>query len=86
MKPKTAQGKKNIPTTCSFSKDGKLLAAACQDGSIQMWDYKRYVNVAKMCRNAHQNGTDTSSLAFSYDGTCVATRGGKAHFTPHSVQ
>lgn len=77
VKPKTAQGKKNIPTTCTFSKDGKLIATACQDGSIQMWDYKRYVNVAKVYRNAHMNGTETSSLCFSYDGMSVASRGGR---------
>lgn len=41
-----------------------------------MWDYKRYVNVAKLTRDAHQNGTDTSSLSFSYDGLSIATRGG----------
>ena len=76
VKPRTTVGKKNIPTTCAYSKDGKLIAAACQDGSIQMWDYKRYVNVAKLCRNAHMNGTDTSCLTFSYDGLSVATRGG----------
>lgn len=76
MKPKTCQGKKTIPTTCAYSKDGKLVAVACQDGSIQMWDYKRYVNVAKLCRNAHMSGTDTSCLTFSYDGMSIATRGG----------
>ncbi|XP_067928863.1 WD repeat-containing protein 70-like [Watersipora subatra] len=76
VKPRTSVGKKNIPTTCAFSKDGKLIAAACQDGSIQMWDYKRYVNVAKVCRKAHTNGSDTSCLSFSYDGLSVASRGG----------
>lgn len=79
VKPKTAQGKKTIPTTCAFSKDGRLIATACQDGSIQMWDYKRYVNVSKLCRDAHMNGSDTSCITFSYDGLSVATRGGKAY-------
>lgn len=77
LKPRTQQGKKNVPTACAFSKDGKYIAAACQDGSIQMWDYKRYVNVAKLYRNAHMNGTDTSCLEFSYDGLSVASRGGR---------
>lgn len=79
LKTKTQQGKKTIPTTCTFSKDGKLIASACQDGSIQMWDYKRYVNVAKIARNAHQNGSDTSCITFSYDGMSIATRGGKSY-------
>lgn len=84
VKTKTTQGKKTIPTTCSYSKDGKLIAVACQDGSIQMWDYKRYVNVAKTCRNAHMNGTDTSCLTFSYDGQAIATRGGNSSI--HSLE
>jgi WD40 repeat protein len=32
------QGKKVIPTTCTYSRDGSLIAAACQNGSIQIWD------------------------------------------------
>lgn len=32
------QGKKVVPTTCTYSRDGNLIAAACQNGSIQIWD------------------------------------------------
>ena len=40
-------GLKTIPTACTFSRDGLLVAAACQDGSIQMWDHRKtFVNVA----------------------------------------
>ena len=39
-------GLKTIPTACTFSRDGLLVAAACQDGSIQMWDHRKtFVNV-----------------------------------------
>ncbi|XP_030783303.1 WD repeat-containing protein 70 isoform X3 [Rhinopithecus roxellana] len=38
FKPRTMQGKKVIPTTCTYSRDGNLIAAACQNGSIQIWD------------------------------------------------
>ncbi|KAM9679868.1 WD repeat-containing protein 70 isoform 2-T2 [Dama dama] len=38
FKPRTMQGKKVIPTTCTYSRDGILIAAACQNGSIQIWD------------------------------------------------
>ncbi|XP_029423647.1 WD repeat-containing protein 70 isoform X4 [Nannospalax galili] len=38
FKPRTMQGKKVIPTTCTYSRDGNLVAAACQNGSIQIWD------------------------------------------------
>jgi len=29
-------GLQTIPTSCTFSRDGLLVAAACQDGSIQV--------------------------------------------------
>lgn len=38
------------------------------------------VNVAMINRGCHMNGTDTSSLCFSYDGQCLASRGGQIHF------
>ncbi|KAJ7335043.1 hypothetical protein JRQ81_012984, partial [Phrynocephalus forsythii] len=38
FKPRSAQGKRVIPTSCTYSRDGKLIAAGCQDGSIQIWD------------------------------------------------
>ena len=34
------------------------------------------MNTSVLIRNAHQPGTDTSSIVFSYDGRNVATRGG----------
>jgi WD40 repeat protein len=37
IKTKNAGGKRVIPTTCCFSRDGKLIAAGCDDGSIQIW-------------------------------------------------
>ena len=77
IKCKSHQGRKTAPTACAYSNDGTYVAAACQDGSIQIWDHrKHFVNVAMMNRAAHQNGTDTSSLCFSYDGTTLASRGG----------
>lgn len=38
FKPRSLQGKKVIPTCCTYSRDGKLIAAGCQDGTIQIWD------------------------------------------------
>lgn len=37
------------------------------------------VNVSMILRTAHMNGSDTSSLCFSYDGRVLASRGGKKH-------
>ncbi|XP_064604779.1 WD repeat-containing protein 70-like [Liolophura sinensis] len=77
IKTKSQQGRKTIPTTCTYSNDGRYVAAACQDGSIQIWEHSRFfVNVALKNRNAHMNGSDTSSLKFSYDGKVLASRGG----------
>ena len=50
MKPRTCQGRMCIPTTCTYSRDGSLVAAACQDGSIQMWQHNRYVRITAQCR------------------------------------
>lgn len=41
IKPKSQQGRKLIPTACAYSNDGRWVAAACQDGSIQMWDHNK---------------------------------------------
>ncbi|KFP38340.1 WD repeat-containing protein 70, partial [Chlamydotis macqueenii] len=76
FKPRSVQGKRVIPTTCTYSRDGKLIAAGCQDGSIQIWDRNMSVHTKFHCRQAHAPGTDTSCLTFSYDGTVLASRGG----------
>ncbi|XP_074788400.1 WD repeat-containing protein 70 [Athene noctua] len=76
FKPRSVQGKRVIPTTCTYSRDGKLIAAGCQDGSIQIWDRNMSVHTKFHCRQAHTPGTDTSCLTFSYDGTVLASRGG----------
>lgn len=76
FKPRTAQGKRVIPTTCAYSRDGKFIAAACQDGSIQIWDRNMNVHTKFYNRQAHVPGTDTSCLSFSYDGYTLASRGG----------
>ncbi len=77
IKCKSEQGLKAIPTCCCFNRDGLLVGAGCQDGSIQMWDHRKsFVNVALMVRGAHTRGTDTSCLTFGYDNRHVASRGG----------
>ncbi|CAO2629987.1 WD repeat-containing protein 70 [Lemmus lemmus] len=76
FKPRTMQGKKVIPTTCTYSRDGNLVAAACRDGSIQIWDRNLTVRPEFHYKQAHDPGTDTSCVAFSYDGNVLASRGG----------
>lgn len=76
IKCRAQNGLKTVPTACAFSRDGNLIACACMDGSIQMWDHRKmFVNTALLLRNAHQGGTETSCIAFSYLGNWIATRG-----------
>ncbi|KAM7331829.1 WD repeat-containing protein 70-like [Alexandromys fortis] len=76
FRPRTMQGKKIIPTTCTYSRDGNLVAAACQNGSIQIWDRNLTVHPEFHYKQAHDPGTDTSCVVFSYDGNVLASRGG----------
>uniref|UniRef100_A0A672ZGQ2 WD repeat-containing protein 70 n=1 Tax=Sphaeramia orbicularis TaxID=375764 RepID=A0A672ZGQ2_9TELE len=76
FKPRSFQGKKVIPTCCTYSRDGKLIAAGCQDGTIQIWDRNLSVHTKFHCRQAHTPGSDTSCVTFSYDGMTLASRGG----------
>uniref|UniRef100_A0A3B4FN05 WD repeat-containing protein 70 n=1 Tax=Pundamilia nyererei TaxID=303518 RepID=A0A3B4FN05_9CICH len=85
FKPRSFQGKKVIPTCCTYSRDGKLIAAGCQDGTIQIWDRNLSVHTKFHCRQAHTPGSDTSCLSFSYDGTMLASRGGKKNRTLNKV-
>ena len=47
IKPKSQQGRRKSPTTCTYSRDGRWVAAACQDGSIQIWDHRKPFFVSK---------------------------------------
>uniref|UniRef100_A0ABM0MQB8 WD repeat-containing protein 70-like n=1 Tax=Saccoglossus kowalevskii TaxID=10224 RepID=A0ABM0MQB8_SACKO len=77
IKLRQSNGRRTIPTTCSYSRDGKLVASGCQDGSLQVWDIKRHmVFPAYKNMTAHTNGTDTSCVCFSYDNRTLASRGG----------
>nr|XP_039262146.1 WD repeat-containing protein 70-like [Styela clava] len=75
-KCKDKSGRRAIPTSCCYSRDGKLLAAACNDGSIQLWDEKMKVHTSHILHGCHSHGTDTSSICFSYNQHSFCTRGG----------
>lgn len=47
FKPRSLQGKRVTPTCCTYSRDGKLIAAGCQDGTIQIWDRNLSVSVSQ---------------------------------------
>ncbi|XP_076228878.1 gastrulation defective protein 1 homolog [Nomia melanderi] len=75
IKCRAQNGVKTIPTTCGYSREGTVVACGCVDGSIQMWDHrKNFVNPSLIQRNAHAQGSEISSLSFSYLGHMLATR------------
>ncbi|XP_025405404.1 gastrulation defective protein 1 homolog [Sipha flava] len=77
IKCRAKNGLRTIPTTCSYSNDGKLVACACRDGSILVWDTRKpsFVNATLTIRDGHLNNSDTSSIVFSYRDTLICTRG-----------
>lgn len=76
IKCRAQNGLKTVPTACNYNRDGNLVAAACLDGSVQMWDHRKaYVNTAMLLRGAHNNGSEISCITFSYLGYMLATRG-----------
>uniref|UniRef100_A0A1I7ZHU0 WD_REPEATS_REGION domain-containing protein n=1 Tax=Steinernema glaseri TaxID=37863 RepID=A0A1I7ZHU0_9BILA len=73
IKVKGAHGKRANPTTCCYSRDGKLIAAGCYDGSILIWKNGNiFVNTAYANREAHKG--PITSLSFSPDGTRLLSR------------
>lgn len=75
MKAKAANGLKVIPTSCTYSQDGNLIACGCEDGSIQMWDHRKlFVNTSHLLRKAHQPKNSISCITFSYTGSLLCTR------------
>ncbi|WKY09676.1 hypothetical protein Q1695_002213 [Nippostrongylus brasiliensis] len=74
IRTKTAGGKRAMPQACCYSMDGKLIAAGCDDGSIQVWKYGNlYVNTFYLVRNAHKG--PITSMAFAPDSQRILTRG-----------
>eukprot|EP01135_Chromosphaera_perkinsii_P010825 Nk52_evm20s2241 gene=Nk52_evmTU20s2241 len=76
-KTKNAQGRKAEPSTIAYDFKGSYFGVACEDGSIQLFKSKGpYVRPAMNNKTCHANGTSTSCLAFSVDGTSLISRGG----------
>ncbi len=77
VKFRSLQGRKTVPTCCVFSRDAKLIAAPCQDGTLQLWDVKKpFIRPTFHQKTAHAVGSATSCITFSYDNRVFATRGG----------
>lgn len=77
VKPRNIQGKKAVPTCCTYSRCGNLVMCGCDDGSIQIWDQRKpLVNVTFQGRQCHMSNNFISSIVTSYDSKIIASRGG----------
>lgn len=75
IKCRAQNGLKTAPTTCCYSRDGRVIACGCADGSIQLWDLRKStVAPVSMVRKGHL-ATDISGISYSYVGNELVTRG-----------
>ncbi|KAJ7597274.1 hypothetical protein C8J56DRAFT_882775 [Mycena floridula] len=71
------RGARTKVTACSYSPDGTMIAGACSDGALHIWQTSsNFVRPNSSIEGAHTKGTDTGSLVFSVDGRTILTRGG----------
>ncbi|WWD20074.1 hypothetical protein CI109_104548 [Kwoniella shandongensis] len=71
------RGARTRVTACAWSHDGKMVAGACYDGTVHVWNTSsNFARPNYSCETAHAKGTETTSVAFSRDGKRLATRGG----------
>lgn len=43
IKCRAQNGLKTSPTSCCYSRDGRVIGCGCADGSLQLWDLRRSV-------------------------------------------
>ncbi|MBW0472522.1 hypothetical protein O181_012237 [Austropuccinia psidii MF-1] len=71
------RGTRTKITTCAYSPDGKTIAAAALDGTLNLWAANsNFSRPNAAVENAHQKNTETSSLQFAMDCKTLVTRGG----------
>lgn len=71
------RGTRTKITSCAYSPDGKSIAAAALDGTLNIWaTNSNFSRPNAAVENAHMKNTETSSLQFSLDNKIVVSRGG----------
>ncbi|CUA77481.1 WD repeat-containing protein 70 [Mus musculus] [Rhizoctonia solani] len=71
------RGTRTKVMSCAYSRDGKLIAGACLDGALHIWNTNsNFVRPSLSIENAHVKDTETGSVTFALDGHTVLTRGG----------
>ncbi|KAI6216156.1 hypothetical protein M3Y99_01839000 [Aphelenchoides fujianensis] len=74
IRTKNAGGKRVAPRVCCYSRDGKLFAAGCEDGSLHIWKHGTvFVHARYLNRTAHKAAI--TGLEFSPNGKQILTRG-----------
>ncbi|CBY10058.1 unnamed protein product [Oikopleura dioica] len=73
-KVRNKQGKRAVPTSLTYCRQGKLLASGNDDGSVQIWDHRRTVAPKMRIWNCHPAGERITCVNFSYDNNVIATR------------
>jgi len=71
----TLEGHALRPHSVSFSADGKLLAAAYQDGTVKIWD----AATRREVRTRIMNVVDVTAVCFHPDGRRLATADGDSN-------
>ncbi|KAG8710453.1 hypothetical protein FRC09_000135 [Ceratobasidium sp. 395] len=71
------RGTRTKVMSCAYSRDGKMIAGACLDGALHIWNTSsNFVRPNLSIEGAHVRGTETGSIVFAVDGHTMLTRGG----------
>ena len=73
-KVRNRQGKRAVPTACTYDRQGQMICTGNDDGSIQIWDFKRTVAPKVRIFNAHTATERITCVAYAYDNTAIASR------------
>eukprot|EP00741_Cyanophora_paradoxa_P003424 tig00000704_g3327.t1 len=77
IKLKAQTGHKTVPYSCAYSPCATIVAGACIDGSIQLFDPRGQCHrPAQVIYTAHGPGTETSCLLFARNSQTLVSRGG----------
>jgi WD40 repeat protein len=75
LKLKDRLGKVVHVTACAYSPDGKLIAGAGYDGSLQIFNIKNKFSRAEKVPDAHESQGETSCVSFANDNVTLLSRG-----------